>query len=72
MGRNVQARNFKADRESETIRIFLIAFLLAVWRARIIASISGCKVEDVLRTNLAKLSGETGPKTALEEAKGLP
>ena len=26
----------------------------------------------MLRTNLAKFSGETVPKTALEEAKGLP
>ena len=36
------------------------------------ASISGCKVLEVFGTNLARLSGETVPNTALEEAKGLP
>ena len=36
------------------------------------ASTSGCNVEEVFRTNLARFSGETVPKMAEAEAKGLP
>ena len=50
----------------------LNVFLLAVWRAKILPSTSEWSVDEVLIKNLHKLSGETVPKMALDEAKSLP